>query len=336
MNHRMHPESLRRWIVSTGVASCLVAISGCSQPSLLITPVSARRDMVEFEVYRDVAFARDKVALIDLSGVIMNSSGWQLFGEGDNPVSRFQEQLDRARRDSAVKAVILRVNSPGGTVVASELMHAELLHFRKSTDKPVIALFMDVAASGGYYVACACDEIVAQPSTVTGSIGVIMQMFDVSGTMKMIGVQGDAITSGAFKDAGSPFRPMRPEERAHFQTLVDSMYEKFVKVVAAGRPNLKEEDVRRLADGRVWTADQAVAIGLVDRVAGMRETIEHVKLRVGSRGVRVVRYDRPLAFRPNYYSRTDAPGGGDVNLINIDMPALMDAGTPRFMYLWRP
>ena len=173
-----------RWFSALGVAACLFA-AGCTPPSLLITPVSGRRGLTETEISRDSIFALDKIALIDVSGTIQNGSTMRLFGEGENPVSVLLEQLDKARRDPLVKAVILRINSPGGTVVTSELMHDEITHFKKS-GKPVVAVMMDVAASGGYYIACACDEIVAQPSTVTGSIGVIMLMFDVSGTMTMI------------------------------------------------------------------------------------------------------------------------------------------------------
>jgi protease-4 len=311
-------------------------LSGCIEGSFLITPVAARNRLVEEELRRDSFLARDKIALLDVSGVMINDHEPKLFGHGEHAVSLLLEQLDKARQDRAVKAVILRINSPGGSVVASELMHDEVVHFRQKTGKPVIALMMDVAASGGYYLACACDEIVAQPSTITGSIGVIMQTFEVSGTMELIGVTGDAIISGPHKDTGSPFRKMRPEERELFQGIVNDMYERFVHVVDEGRPKLDEAKVRELADGRVYIAEQALEHGLIDRIATVRETIGAVKNRIGAKRIRLVTYKRPLAYRPNYYAQAPYPPDRSVNIINVDLPGWLDAGTPRFMYLWRP
>lgn len=312
-----------------------MALTGCSAPSLLITPVSGRRALVETVIMRESAFAVDKIALIDVSGVILNVPRPQLLGEGENAVSLLLEQLDKARRDRYVKAVILRINSPGGSVVASRLMYDEILHFRKS-GKPVIAIMMDVAASGGYYIACACDAIMAQSSTITGSIGVIMQLFDMSETMNKIGIKGEAITSGTHKDTGSPFRPMRPEERKLFQSIVDEMYNRFVEVVVRGRPDLDRETVKRLADGRVYTGLQAVQLGLIDRIANMRETIRETKKRIGAKSVRVVAYKRPATYRPNYYARAPRDRQGDVNLVKLDLPSWLTASFPRFLYVWSP
>jgi len=327
-----HPfRSIRFHAASTA----LLAITGCLPPSLLITPVQVRPALQETVLSRDGWFAFDKIAMIDVSGVILNAPKPKLIGAGEHAVSLLLEQLDMARRDGSVKAVLLRINSPGGTVVASGLMHDEITHFRKTTGKPVIAVMMDVAASGGYYIACACDEIIAQPSTVTGSIGVVMQLFDLTGTMNLIGVRGDAIVSGAFKDAGSPLRTMRPEERELFQAIVTDMYERFVAVVVAGR-RLDESAVRRLADGRVYTANQALDAGLIDRIATLREAISLTKRRIGSKRVRLVAYQRPLVYRPNYYAAAPAPTSFDVNLLNIDAASLGISGTPRFMYLWAP
>jgi len=320
-----------RWFMFLASAS-LVTVTGCAPPSLLITPVSNRQGLAETELSRDSWLAFDKIALIDLSGVIMNESRSGLLTQGEHPVSLLLEQLDKARRDPSVKAALLRINSPGGSVVASELMHNEITHF-KTSGKPIIAVMMDVGASGAYYAACACDEIVAQPSTVTGSIGVIMQMFDVSGTMKLIGLHSDAITSGPLKDAGSPFREMKPEERQIFQHIVNEMFDRFVKVVAAGRPKLTEARVRELADGRVYTATQALDNGLIDRIATMRAVLATLKERTGSSAVRLVTYHRPFDYKPNYYATSPARTA-DVNLINVEFSPSVGSWTPRFLYLW--
>ena len=319
---------------------CLLPLAlllpGCLPPSFLITPASGRRRLVETVLRRDTRLARDKIALIDVDGIIVNSRQSKLFGSGENPVSLLLEQLDKARRDSAVKAVILRINSPGGSVVASELMHSEIMHFKKS-GKPIVAVMMDVAASGGYYIACACDEILAQPSTVTGSIGVIMQLFEFSKTMDMIGIRSDAITSGKFKDGGSPLRAMRPEEREVFQKIIDRMFEGFVQVVTAGRKNLDEKTVRSLADGRIYLAPQALELGLIDRIASMREAVELVKSRIGAKAIRLVAYKRTHEYRPNYYAQAPQPPRQlAVNLLNVELPNALFANSPRFMYLWSP
>ncbi len=311
----------------------LSLLSGCLPQGLLITPVSTRQDLVEKELYRDSYFAADKIAVLDVNGLIVNSHRFKLFGDSENPVSLLLEQLDQARRDRRVKALILRINSPGGGVTASHLMHDEIIRFKES-GKPIIAVMMDLAASGGYFIACACDEIVAQPTTVTGSIGVIMQLFDAAGTMKLIGLSSEAITSGPRKDSGSMLRELRPEEREWFQTMVDDMYERFIEVVVAGRPNLDEARIRELADGRVYTATQALESGLIDRIATLRETIERTKERIGAEKVRVVAYRRRFNHMPNYYARAHTPP--QVNVFNIEIPSSLFSPAPRFLYLWAP
>lgn len=323
-----------RWLILILVPGLLC--TGCFDQGILLTPVSTNRELVESELLRESFFAADKIALVDVSGTISNSETGGLFGGGEIPTSLLLEQLHMARRDSSVKAVLLRINSPGGTVTASELMHDEIRAFRKQTGKPVVAVMMDVAASGGYYIACACDEIVAQPSTITGSIGVIMQSFELSGTLGKLGITTDAITSGPKKDAGSPFRVMTDEERALFQAIIDDMYGRFVDVVVQGRPALDEADVRRIADGRVYTAGQALELGLIDRVATLRQVIGSMKKRIGASKVRVVAYRRPLGYKPNYYAGAPDPQPTNVNLINVNLPDWLANPAPRFMYLWQP
>lgn len=312
-----------------------MAVSGCSAPGLLITPVSTNRELEERVVAREGRFVRDKIAVIDVSGILLNMHTPGLLSEGEHPVSLLREKLDVARHDNNVKAVILRINSPGGTVTASELMYDEIMTFRKATHKPVYALMMDVAASGGYYIACACDHITAYESTVTGSIGVIMQLFDVTGTMTKIGVKTEAITSGEFKDAGSPFKWLSDEEREIFQGIVDNFYDQFVRVVADGRPFLDENSVRTVADGRIYSARDAVSVGLVDQIGSMRSTIVLLKQRLELSRVKVVMYDRPLGYRPNYYAEAPAGTGTQINLLNVNLPEWTPP-TPRFLYLWQP
>lgn len=318
------------------MAAVAFAVGCTPSGSFKITAIPEDQTLREQVVYKDPGWVTDRIALIDISGVLMNAAEPKLFSEGEHVVSFAVEKLNAAAEDWRVKAVVLRLNSPGGTVTASDILYEEIKAFKKKTGKPVIAYFQDVAASGAYYIACAADEIVAEKTTVTGSIGVVMQMLDLSGTMSKIGIGADAITSGPYKDSGSPFRRMRPEERELFQKIVNGLYDQFVNVVAAGRPKLTREQVQTLADGRVYTADQALEAGLIDRIATLREAIDIAKQRAGIKAAYTVLYRRPLTWRPNIYSQSPSPSASPattVNLLNIDLPADWTK-RPRFMYLW--
>lgn len=332
--------SMRRCFrAGVAVALCSVgwASAGCMPEGLLVTPVSTHQNLVEEVLRQETVFGGDKIALINVDGVLMNMNEPRLIGQGEHPVSLLLEQLDRARNDRQVKAAILRINSPGGSVTAAELMYNEIIRFRRS-GRPVVAVLTDVGASGGYYIACACDEIWAHRTTVTGSIGVIMQLLDVSGTMQKIGLAAPAITSGPNKNAGSPFKPMTPQQREIFQSIVDGMYEQFIDVVDEGRPDLSKDRIRELADGRVYGAEQALENGLIDRIGTMQDVIEATKKRTGAKAIRLVTYRRPLGFKPNYYAQAPAEprAGGDVNVINFDLSGMLRGTTPQFLYLWAP
>jgi len=165
----------------------LMVFSGCGPTSFLVQPVPAKKILKESIVHRDAGiFVFDKIAIVDVDGIIVNSSDTGLFGTGENPVSVYMEKLQKAAQDKDVKAVVLRINSPGGTVSGSDLMYHELMEFRQHTKKPVVACIMDVGASGGYYLACGCEGIVASPACVTGSIGTIMQTVSFAVTINML------------------------------------------------------------------------------------------------------------------------------------------------------
>lgn len=325
----------------SAVAACFLMASslgapGCSPTgSFKVSAVPSDQSLQERIVLREPGWVSNRIAIIDISGILMNAREFELFGEGEHPVSFIVEQLNAAAADGRVKAVVLRINSPGGTVTASDSLYEEIKSFRKETGKPVIAYFQDVAASGAYYAACAADEIVAQRTSVTGSIGVVMQMVDFSGTMSKLGIRSDAIKSGAFKDSGSPLRVMRPEEREIFQGIVDSFYQQFVDVVATGRPNLSREEVVTLADGRVYTAKQALAAGLIDRIATLRETLDLAKERAGIEAAHAVVYHRPLGWVSTIYAREAQNLPHTINLLNLNLPSHWTR-SPRFLYTWCP
>jgi len=246
---------------------------------------------------------------------------------------RVREELEKAAGDDKVKAVIVRINSPGGTVTASDIIFRELSSYKRKSNVPVIAVMMDVAASGGYYIALAADTIVAHPTTVTGSIGTIMVSVNAEGLMQKIGVAPVTIKSGARKDMGSPFRTLTPEERAIFQSVIDDLHRQFTDKVAERR-RLAPDVVRNLADGRVYTADQALAAKLVDQIGYMPEALGQARRAAGVDQARVVVYARPREYRATYYARADAPNGSlDASLAQL--AAIAGLG-PRFLYLWWP
>jgi protease IV len=268
--------------------------------------------------------------------VLMNQrGGGGLFGSHENPMSLFVEKIDKAQDDSDVKAVVLRINSPGGGVTASDLMYRRLLEFKKERKVPIVAVIEDVGASGGYYLACGSDAILAAPTSITGSIGVIVQTFSVSGTLDKLGIEAKAIVSGPMKDMGSPLKPLSVADQRVLQQLVTEFYGGFLDVVAAGRPAMTREKIKELADGRIYTGTQAKALGLVDDLGTVKDAVALAKKRCGSKAVRVVMYDRPWGYKGSVYSSTPVGGEGPAaGLLGLSAANVMAWFQPQFLYLW--
>jgi len=223
------------------------------------------------------------VALIRVSGTITaGRSGGGVFGDSFTGSEDLVAQLEKARKDGGAKAVIIRINSPGGSAAGSEEVYNEINRVRKD-GKPVYASMGSVAASGGYYIASACDKIYADGSTVTGSIGVIFETADMSALFKKIGFNPQVLKSGKFKDIGSPNRPMTAEERKLLTGMLMDIYNRFVKAVSDGR-RLPVAEVRKIADGRVITGSQGTKLKLVDEIGGLREATTAVAKAVGIKG----------------------------------------------------
>jgi protease-4 len=275
-----------------------------------------------------------KVLLIEISGMI-SSQEKEGFLPAPSLLARIKEQLTRAAQDNSIKAIVLRVNTPGGTVTASDIIYHEIKTFKTSRKIPIVASIMDLGTSGGYYIAAAADTVMAHPSSVTGSIGVIMLTINARGLLEKVGVEATAVTSGPRKDMGSPFRVMTTEERTIFQGLIDSFYQRFLSVVQEGRPNLQMEQIKKLADGRIYTGEQAKAAGLVDEIGYLEDAIELAKKQAKLTEARVITYHRPGEYSNNVYSRLLAPGPLS-SLAEFDVMALARGGTPQFMYLWMP
>jgi protease-4 len=316
-----------RGLLAAGLA---LLLAGCSLVSIDFTP---RVRPLEEETVE--GSGTPKILLLDLSGLLSDDTP-SLSITTPPPrvplIARVREELRRAEKDEHVKALIVRINSPGGTITASDILYREIRSFKERRKVPVIAAIMDVGASGGYYAALAADQILAHPTTITGSIGVIMLTLNAQGLMEKIGVASLAIKSGSQKDAGSPLRGLTEEERAVFQGMIDGMYGRFVGLIAESR-RIPEARVREFADGRVYTAEQARALGLVDRLGYMDDAVTMAQQAAGLTQARVVMYHRPREYRANYYSAAAGPAPAETALAHLS--ALVGAG-PRFYYLWWP
>lgn len=308
------------------VALSLLALAGCVFDFGSFT----RTQPLESKVV--LGDSGPKLAMVELNGVISDSERSSPFGiTKPSMVARTREALDRATDDD-VAGLLVRINSPGGTVTASETLHHEVLRWKEQTGKPVVAYFQGLATSGGYYVAMASDEIVAHPVAVTGSIGVIIPGVNVSGLLNRFGVTDQTFTSGPYKDTGSPLREMRPDEREYLQAVVADLYDRFREVVALGRPKLTSAQIAPLADGRIFTARQALENGLVDSIGHLEEAVAALEQRAGIEESRLVVYHRPGEFRDNIYVRSGPTVNIDVDVLSLDAKRL----EPGFYYLWPP
>jgi protease-4 len=300
-----------KWCVFAGIL--LVLAAGCItvKVDLFEEPRPLKEKVIS-------GAGKDKILLLDISGIIVEGPRRGFWSwKGVTRPDRVKEELEKAAKDSRIKALVLRINSPGGTVSGSAVIHHELKAFKEERSLPVVACLTGLATSGGYYVAQAADTIVAYPTCITGSIGVIAMKFNVKGLMDKVGVDSDLVKSGLWKDFWSPFRPASPEEKRMMQEVIDDFHRSFVEVVAQGR-KLGPEEVRRVADGRIFTAAQARDLGLVDQLGYLDDALKLAKKQAGLEEARIVRYHRPDSYRPTIYS---------------GLPDLDLAG-PQFLYLW--
>lgn len=256
----------------------------------------------------------DKIAIVDLEGVILTPKD-------------VVEQLRKYADDSSIKAIILHVDSPGGGAAASEEIYREVLRIRDQKKKRIVASIETVGASGAYYVSSATNKIFADNASIVGSIGVIAEWYNYEELLKWAKLQSIVIKAGEFKDTGSPTRPMTPEERAYMQGLIDNMHTQFIHSVAVGR-SMKDDDVRTLANGKVWTGEEAVPLKLVDQIGDFRAAIEDTAKSVGIKG-------EPTLVRPEKERKSLLDlVFGDVSEYLPSRAKLMESNVG-FYYLWK-
>ena len=320
---------MRKRVVVVMLVLLVSALGGCAfvNVPLMQPPKPLEEQVLEGD-------GTGKILLIDISGFIseQEKSGGLLGSTAPSMVSLIRESLRKAEKDDRIAGLILRINSPGGTVTASDIIHHEIVEFRKRKNVPVLACIMSVGASGGYYVAAAADEIMAHPTAITGSIGVIMMKFNVEGLMGKIGVEEQTVKSGGKKDIMSPFRKATPEEVQLGQVIIDQLYGRFLDIVMARTGNgLSRDELRKLADGRIYTAGQALEGKLVDSIGYLDDAIASIRKKAGDDNARVVSYYRPGTYKGSIYADAGEKGGV------LEMFGGLDAfSAGSYMYLWRP
>ncbi len=281
---------------------------------------------------------RYKIAVIDISGLIVDKDEENIFGGVTAPriTARVREELDMVSSDRDVKALLLRINSPGGSVTTSDIIYHELMSFKEETGLPIVAEMMEIAASGGYYIALAADTIYAHPTTVTGSVGVIAFKADITGLLRKIGISDATIKSGSKKDIGSPLRKMTVEEREILKGIIDAMHLRFTGLIRERRPQITDGGFLLITDGRVFTSDEALRLGLIDSIGYLSDASEAAMKAAGIEEARLVAYSRPSSYMANIYSGETPGGGVSLKLLNLGRGSLLGSTGVSFMYLWMP
>ena len=277
-----------------------------------------------------------KVALIELQGAIMPQVGGSFLAPGRDLVETLRKQFKNAADDTNVKAVLLHIDSPGGAVTTSDQIWNLVRTFRKDSGKPVVVHMGAMCASGGYYIAVAADQLLCEPTTITGSIGVVLSTLNFHELLKEYGVKDVTIVSGDNKALLNPTSPVSDQHRQILQGMVDDAYERFVTLIAQGRP-IPVEQVKALADGRIYTAKQALELKLVDAIGYREDAFNAAKALAGQTEAQLVRYKTTVSF-------AEALGGAQVSLgaagnggvrLELDAEVLDRLASPRLLALWR-
>lgn len=302
-----------------------VAVAGKSSHSLVDGDyaVDEYPDLTEVWSYGE---GDVKAVRIPVVGVIMREAEEGLFAVPQDKIELILAQVRAARNDDDVKAIIVEVDSPGGGITASDEIYRALMDFKESAEGRTVVVFMrDLAASGGYYVAMAGDWLIAQPTTVLGSIGVIMQSMNIKGLSEKIGVRDVTIKSGANKDLLNPFNEVDPAQRAMLQEMIDAMYRHFLGIVQQSR-DIEEAKLKEMADGRIFVSQQALALKLVDQIGYWEDVLAKTAELLDVETVKVVRYEQHVDFMSWFLGVRQ----------KLNPMSWFDLQRPRMLYLWQP
>jgi protease-4 len=280
---------------------------------------------------------RGRVLVIPVTGFLSESSEKGLLDKRPGAVQEVVSQLRLAEKDPNIKALVLEIDSPGGSTTAADMLYHEITRFKERTRVPIVAALMGVAASGGYYVALPADRIVAHPTTVTGSVGVILIQPRVNDLMGKIGVAVEVAKSGRVKDMGSPFRVSTPEEQRLFKDLIDRLAGRFFDLVEKHR-RIKNPDLEDVFTARIYLSGDALRLGLIDRIGYLSDALSEAKKLSGlPEDARVVVYRRTRYPNDNLYNTSASSGeGGGISLVDLRFRELVPTLSPGFYYLWMP
>lgn len=312
------------------MAGVTMAIIGCVKPHISLFPAGGplKESVLEGE-------GKEKVLVIPVEGTISDRAERGLLRSRAGMVRRIMAHLDKARQDDQVKAILLKVDSPGGPVTAADLIYHELMEFKKKTGKKIVVSMMNVAASGGYYVSLPADLILAHPTTITGSVGVIFMRPQVNELMGKAGVAMRVTKTGANKDMGSPFRDMSEEEQTLFQSMMDRLADRFFSLVQEHR-HLTPEALATVKTARVFLADEAKSLGLIDEVGYLSDAVAAARRLAGLSGdAKVVIYRQGESPDDNIYNsagtQSDIPDGAPASIGISTLLVLPESG---FYYQW--
>jgi len=324
---KIHPKTVFRLLL------LIMIISGCAAPRISIFGNNGE----PLEEYTLQGSTKGKVLLIPVKGKITDDVESGLIRKKPSMVQEIVAQLNKAERDKDVGAVLLVIDSPGGSVTASDVLYHEIVQFKEKTGRKVVAAMMAVAASGGYYIALPADAIVAHPTTITGSVGVLFLQPKVVGLMDKIGVEVQVSKSGANKDIGSPFRAATAQERKVLQEMTDKLARRFLDLVSQHR-RIDAKGMTEIASANVYLADEAKRLGLVDRIGYLNDAVEEAGRLAGlNEDAKVVVYRREKYENDTIYNMQSTWTGGNerVSLIDLGLPASETSEIATgFYYLW--
>ncbi len=308
----------------------IVFLAGCSMPKVGLlkeTPDPLKEYTLE-------GTAADKILLIGVNGMISDKPKKGFLSESPSLVEQVVVQLNRAQKDRKIKAVLLKINSPGGTITASDILYHEISSYREKTGNKITVCMMDVAASGAYYMSLPADVILAHPTTITGSVGVISLQPKIKGLMDKIGVGVDVQKTGKYKDMGSPYRETGDEEKKLMQKAMESFGGRFIDLVKKHR-KLSKEALAEVSTARIFLSDEALKIGLIDKIGYISDAVKETKKLAGlPDDAKVVVYRRAEFPEDNYYNIAGAAAGTlNPSLINLELLEILNAKAG-FYYLW--
>jgi protease-4 len=306
---------------------------GCQGPRIRLFR-SAEDPLREFTLEGD---AKGKVLVIHIRGTISDAPRRRLVTTGPSMLQEVVSQLRKAEKDSEIKALLLKINSPGGSATASDILYNEIVAFKQKTGAKVVVAMMDVAASGGYYISLPADYILAHPTTITGSVGVLFLRPDVAGLIDKIGISVDVSKTGENKDMGSPFRPASDEEKRIVQNMVDHLGQRFLALIAEHR-RIDPQSLKEISTARIYLADDALRLGMVDRVGYLSEAVsEAKKLAELPENAKVIVYRRTTFPDDNLYNTTTSQYESQgLSIVSLDLPASLTISQAGFYYLWQP